>query len=229
MWIRGKDRKSLGWSLPELMVSLSVFALALGMVFVLFQKCYQTFHFLQQRQSLQAQVLRVSGLLEADFRQSHLYSVGVQPRSATVDGLAVRQDAVSCLTLDNWSRKANFIENTGIPKWNQYVIYLVEPSRPKELQRWTYQPSPRPPRIWLPVAPLSDMFGISQDKLVGRRTLCESVLAWECEVDLSKEVVVQTLRLRSVVGRRGIDDKKAAESFEARFRWAPKNTLPKVS
>lgn len=228
MWT-SRARNYSGWSLPELMVSLSVFALALGMVFVLFQKCYQTFNFLQQRQSLQAQVLRVSGLLEMDFRQSHLYSVGIQPRSTMVDGHSVRQDAVSCLALDSWSKAGNFTGDAGIPKWNQYVIYLVEPSRPKELQRWTYQPKAKPPRTWLPVAPLSDMFGISQDKLVGRRTLCESVLAWECEVDLSKEVVVQTLRLRSVVGRRGIDDKRASESFEAKFRWAPKNTLPKVS
>lgn len=217
--------QQLGGTLSELLVAVSVFAIALGAMFMLFHKSYQSFHFLEQRQSVQSQALRISSALEADFRLTHLYSVGVERNTITVGGQSVRRDKVCCLLVDDWQDPDNFHDANGIPIWNRYAIYRTDLEDNGSLERIVYDPPGARP---LPVASLEDLSTLNNNRVRNRQLLCENVLSWQCDVDTTRQVVTQTLLLRKEGARRGLDQKKIEESFEARFRWAPKNTVPRV-
>lgn len=196
---------------------------AMGAMFVLFQKSYQSFHFLEQRQSVQSQVLRITAVLEADFRATHLVSVGIEPRQITVAGETVHRDLVSCLGLNDWLAPGNFEPLYGIPIWNQYAVYLSDLQDTGSLQRVTVSHLPGP------VAPLTGMASLESSTITGRQTLCDNLLSLEASVDMASQTVQQTIRLRTRNGgHRGLAAGSTSESFEARFRWSPKNTIPKL-
>ncbi len=223
-----QDRRRItGGTLIEVLVALSIFLGFLAAMFVLFEKGYQAFRFLDQRQSVQGQVLRISTALEADFRVSHLGSIGIEGSQVMVDGQLQPRAMVSCLTLNDWRDPANFQSGTGIPKWNRYAVYRSSSDPQGTLERLLIRPSSIPTE-GLPVAPLLGLATLTGPEIVGRQTLCQDVLAFECVLDLVGERVLQTLRLRRDVGRRGLDAGAASESFEARFSWLPRNTIPRI-
>lgn len=216
------DRRR-GGTLIEVLVSVFVFMFVMAAVFVLFQKSYQSFHFLEQRQSVQSQVLRITSVLETDFRATHLASVGIEPRQITVAGESLHRDLVSCLGLNDWLAPGNFEPLYGIPLWNQYAVYVSDLEEIGTLQRVVVSHLPGP------VAPLTGMSTLDSSVISGRQTLCDNLLSLEASVDYASQTVHQTLRLRSKKGgARGVAAGAASESFEARFRWSPKNTLPKL-
>jgi hypothetical protein len=218
-------RRAAGGTLIEVLVAVSIFMIAMGAMFVLFQQSYQGFHFLEQRQSVQSQVLGISSALEADFRLTHLASVGVEPRSLLVGGETVHRDLVSCLTLDDWLKPANFDDQTGIPKWNRYAVYLSSLDGEGTLERVVYRPPGSSGQ--LQVTPLTGMDALNSNGIKSRQLLCENLLSMQCSIE-SNRVLLQTLRLLKKGAGRGLDNNKTSESFEARFRWVPKNTVPKI-
>jgi hypothetical protein len=216
-----------GGTLLEVLVAISIFMFALGSMFVLFQKSYQSFHFLEQRQSVQSQVLRISSALEADFRVTHFNSVGVENDQILVAGQSLRRDRVCCLSVNDWLDVANFDLATGIPRWNQYIVYLSGLEENGSLERVVFRPD-AVALTGLPAVALGDLASLSPSRIRGRQKLCDNVHAFECSLDLSRKLVTQTLRLRRKGARRGLDEKAVEESFEARFQWMPKNTVPKL-
>lgn len=212
-----------GGTLIEVLVSISVFLFVMAAVFVLFQKSYQSFHFLEQRQSVQSQVLRITSVLEADFRATHLASVAVHPRQIAVGGENEHRDLVSCLGLDDWLAADNFEPLYGIPIWNQYAVYLTDLQDASSLQRVTVS------RAAGPVTQLTGMGSLDPKDIKSRQTLCDNLLSFEASVDITSQTVQQTIRLRTRKGaQRGLASSGGSESFEARFRWSPKNTIPKL-
>ena len=220
----GGARRSLrGGTLIEVLVSISVFMFVMAAVFVLFQKSYQSFHFLEQRQSVQSQVLRITSVLEADFRATHLVSIGIEPRQIAVGGQNVHRDFVSCLGLDDWLAADNFEPLYGIPIWNQYAVYLTDLQDTSTLQRVTVSRAPGP------VTRLTGMASLDPADVKSRQTLCDNLLSLEASVDIASQTVEQIIRLRTRKGaQRGLASGASSESFEARFRWSPKNTIPKL-
>lgn len=223
-----RPRGSGGGTLIEMLVAIGIFLVATGAMFVLFQKGYQSFHFLEQRQSLQSQVLRITGALEADFRLTHFNSVGIDQDQTTVGSGTEPRDRVSCLGVDDWGNSANFSTGTGIPRWNQYAVYIATREEMGRLERVVFEPAGGALGSGLPVAPLGPMANLDPDRVQSRQMLCENVLAWDCWLEPTRLMVNQVLRLRKKGGRRGLDDMAAEESFEARFRWVPKNTVPRL-
>jgi type II secretory pathway component PulJ len=214
--------------LLEALVAIGIFMFAMGAMFVLFQKAYQSYHFLEQRQSVQSQVLRITGALEADFRVTHLGSVGIENDQTLVAGQVEQRDRVGCLSVDDWQDPDNFYPDTGIPRWNQYTVYIASLDEVGTLERVVYRPDPPALGTSLPIVALGGLNVLEVDRIHGRQRLCENLLSWECSLDGSGQMVNQVLRLRGSGTKRGVDANATTESFEARFRWVPKNTVPKL-
>ena len=117
----GSSLNSRGATIAELLVSVAIFSIALVGIFLIFRKSYQSYHFLEKRQSLQVEMLRLKALLKADFQLSHFRSIGVSTKTGSYEGKDVRRDNVSCLILDDWKLDSNYHPGTLAPRWNQYA------------------------------------------------------------------------------------------------------------
>ncbi len=210
-------------SLPELLLGFGIFLLFLGGVFGLFTRGYQAFQFLTDRQSIQGQLLRIKGVMEADFRMSHFRSVGREQRTATVEGHEVRRDIACCLILDDWQNPDNYRQPTGIPLWNRYAVYQTDENAEGQLLRLVVAPDRAFP---LRVRPLEELTNITEP-LVGRQLLSSNLRAFSCEPDRYMQEVVVSFELRQVGGQRGVDYRKTSEAFKAVFHWTPNNTVPR--
>ena len=225
-WFAGGAR---GATLIELMVSLSIFSLALAGVFLLFRNSYQALHFLQNRQSVQQQMLKIKGWLHADFDLSHLRSIAVDPIPITLDDKNYRRDLVSCLALDDWRDKDSFHDITNMPLWNRYVLYQATDEEEGELVRLVLRRIKPPATGFLPFRPLEDLRGHTGFEVESRHQLSKNLLQYECEVSDADQDVRFNVKLLRRAGARGVDAKRAQESFEGVFRITPKNTHPKLS
>lgn len=218
------DRRR-GAALPELLFALSIFSLFLVGVFGLFGRGFAAFSFLQDRQSLHGELLRMKTTLGTDFRLTHFSSVGVEPRTATVNGQAVQRDNVCCITLDDWKAPSNF-DGLGLPVWNRFFVYQCSTARDTtRLDRFqidTGQPLP------LRVAPLVGLDGFGTAQATGRLLVTDHLESFACTRDVALQEVTQTVRLRKRGGLRGSGIKKSDEVVEAIFRWVPVNTVPRL-
>lgn len=223
---RKRKRGEGGATLAELLVALGVFSAAMVGMFALFSKSYQSYRFLLERQSLQSQVVALSQSLEADFRRTHFATIRLEPVTRTVGGVEVQRDRVSCLGLDNWFDPDNFAPMTAIPRWNQHLVYRCQGEDSARLERLVFRPAGS---ASLPVRPLNlPLDSLPEAGIWGRRVLAEDVFSWGCRLQVVGQSIEQTVQLRRATGRRGLDDQSSVESLEARFRWSPQNTIPKL-
>jgi hypothetical protein len=213
-------RARRAFTLPELLLGFGVLLVFMGAVVGLFTRGYQSFHFLQSRQSVQGQVLRLKGVLEADFRRTHYRSVGVEKHQVLVDGQSQSRDQICCLGLDNWSEPGNFKASTGIPIWNRYIVYQTSTEPEGRLERLVVEPGGP-----LRVRPLDNLS--APPGVVGRQLLSSNLLGFACQVDAYEQDVQVTFELRETGGARGVDQNRINETFKAVFRWVPNNTVPK--
>lgn len=214
-----------GFALPELLFALAIFSIFLVSIFGLFSRGYRAFNFLEDRQSIQGELLRLQNTLRSDFRLTHLSSVGVEVQNSTSFGQPVRRDNICCVTLDDWRDSNNFDPATSIPLWNRYYVYQCDTANVGRLERLLVDPGlPLPLRA----QPLNGLGTIAGNQVVGRLLLSDNLESFECLRDTARQEVVQTVRLRKRGGRKGDGLKKADNVFEAEFRWIPINTVPRL-
>lgn len=216
-----------GATVIELIVSVAIFAIALGGIFLLFRKGYQSYHYLEKRQSLQVEMLKIKAYLKADFQLSHFRSIDVTTRVGTYvktgtqgsETMDVRRDNVSCLILDDWRNKSNYHNVTLAPRWNQYAAYITQADR-TTLVRRVFQTGSE-----FPVQPLPSLtaYGVVQSQL-----LSENLVSLEGELNFDSRDLLVEIELGRSLGSRGIDDKRSFESYEGIFRFTPLNTQPKL-
>jgi type II secretory pathway pseudopilin PulG len=208
-----------GATIAELLVSVAIFSIALTGIFLLFRKSYQAYHYLEKRQSLQVELLRIKAQLKADFGLSHFRSLGATMKMGTFDGKDVRRDDVSCLILDDWRDESNYHNITRAPRWNQYVAYSTQRER-TTLTRLVFQDGSR-----FQIQPLPSLTTYG---LVNSQLLTENLLSLEGEVNYNTRDLVLTIELGRYLGARGVDEKRVFENYQGVFRFSPKNTQPKL-
>lgn len=212
-----------GFSLTELFLGTLVFFAFLGLALSFLTRGYQAFHFLQTRQSLQGEALRLKTVLEADFGRTHFRSIGVQPHSITVDGETLDRHLANCVSLDHWGDPDNYRDMTGIPIWNRNVIYRSSGEELGRLERLAVGPSDPGP---LRAHPLREM-ETPEGPILGRQVLTANLRSFRVEPDVYLQEVVISLELKGLGSRRGLDQHKADELFRAEFHWTPNNTVPR--
>lgn len=211
-----------GFSLPELLLGFGIFMLFLGVVFGLFTKGYQAFHFLNTRASVQGEALRLKSVLEADFRMTHYRSIGREHRDVLVEGQNKDRDQACCLILDDWLDTANYRDATGIPLWNRYAVYQTSLEPEGRLERFVVGPLGTVP---MRVRPLENLSVLAEPR--GRQLLTSNLVSFTCQGDVYRQDVEVTFELKESGGRRGLDQNATGETFKAVFRWTPNNTVPR--
>lgn len=203
----------------ELLVSVAIFSIALTGLFLLFRKSYQAYHYLEKRQSLQVEMLKVKAQLKADFLLSHFRSLGVISKTGTFEGKDVARDDVSCLILDDWRDESNYHTITRAPRWNQYAAYSTKKKK-TTLTRLVLQDGSR-----FPIQPLPTLTSYG---LVNSQLLSENLLSLKGEINYDTRDLAITIELGRYLGSRGVDDKRVFENYQGVFRFTPQNTQPKL-
>lgn len=217
-------RQYRGMSLPELLLALAVFSVFIGVMFHLFQQGYQAFGFLSARQSLQGQALRLKMVLSDDLTKTNFRSFGTLERTTVVDGETVSRDDACCLTLSDWTQDDNFSEVGGIPKWDRYLVYQTTLNPEGKFDRLLVTPSdPLPLRI----RPLGSFDG-ELDGVIQRTALAENIHSFEVRADRLLQRIDVRVVLLKIGGKRGLDESATRESFEAAFRFTPRNTTGRL-
>lgn len=218
-------RRPVGATLPELVLGFGVFMLFLGGLFGLFTRGYQAFGYLSARQGVQGEMLRLKTLLQADFGATHFRSIGVEPRTASLEsGDNARRDQACCLTLRDWRDPDSYSEDLALPIWDRYVVYqtsLVEPT----IVRLAVQPPLAPPYR---IRPMANFATLTDENVVGRTRLSSRIRSFACELNRSSQEIEIEIVLEGDGVKRGVDASLGKRTVEARLRWTPSNTVPKL-
>lgn len=219
-----KGGRQRGATLAELALGFGIFVFFLGALFALFTRGYQAFHFLSGRQGLQGEFLRAKSILQADLGCTHFRSIGLEQRTSLVGSDTVRRDQVCCLTLRDWQDPASYDVELGIPLWNRYAVYQTSLDGPV-LTRIAVEPDDALPYR---IRPLDGFATIVDEYVTGRTELSSQLRSFACELDRGLQEITVTLVLESAGGKRGLDDNVSKELFEAKVKWTPSNTIPKL-
>ncbi|MBN9414290.1 MAG: hypothetical protein J0I12_02580 [Candidatus Eremiobacteraeota bacterium] len=109
----------------------ALFLGVMGIVFFFFRYGTRAFVTANQRQGVQADALRVMDGLQADLKRTASKSVlllNSSSRTRLIDTTTVHRDAVSLVSLKDWSDQnntENFDLNGSQPKWNRYWVYYA--------------------------------------------------------------------------------------------------------
>ncbi len=123
--------KRRAFSVLELTIACTLFLLLLGIVFFFFRYGARAFVTANQRQGVQADALRVMDGLQADLKRTASKSVLILNNSSRIrliEGVNVHRDALSLISLKDWSdpnNTENFDLSGSQPKWNRYWIYYA--------------------------------------------------------------------------------------------------------
>lgn len=223
------NKNSSGFSLLEAIVMMAVLSGLIGGVFMLFTYSVQGFNQALSRQGLSGENEAIRQKLTADFRPTHFATVGVVPRTTSLDdGTDVSRDAFSFATLSNWRDSGNFY-STGIPRWNRQVVYYPTREESGRLIRQVINTGPiTPPRPYSDLsANLSDLPESNAD-LEQSNVLSRNVLSLTVSRNDARQLLDITLKLR-VKGARAMGaNARVMESQEAVFSLEAFNTFPRL-
>jgi prepilin-type N-terminal cleavage/methylation domain-containing protein len=211
-----------GFSIIELMVTLSVLLALIGSVFFAFDYGTRGFYQSTRRQDAQAEMTKSYLKLKADLRQTHFRSVLVRERGSGDE----RRDAVCFSAVRDWRSPESFDSLNGLPKWDRYITYYGTPSG--SLVRSLLDPefpdySPFPFHGLSEADHLNETPGINEPELQsGYSVITTRLERFEASLDRDKEMVLVIMVLKTQEGR-------TAETSELQFDISPQNTWPRAS
>lgn len=133
-------RHRRGNTLAEVIVSMFVFVLILGLVFLLFGIGSRGFRTMETRQTAQNQLAAVRASLQRDLQVSHFYGVHLDDGgSFTVDGVSHPRHALSAVGLSDWDDPSK-VDEVGVPIWDQWVVYRATNKEKAEFMRHVVLP-----------------------------------------------------------------------------------------
>ena len=218
-----------GFSLLELIVSMSIMLLVSATAFFLFRTCTSNFQVGMTRQSLQSQLRRVATRLNLDVRQSSFYTIKESGATVSVDmepGLVnARRDSVSL------GRANGFDPVTGLTIWDHYTIYVATQEVPRG-RLVTY-------RVTTPATTEQKILGDFISSLISysmvpsskaeantTKTLTRDLHQFRVDLDPSNQMVVIRLAVRGQAGHTAEGRRSTAETAEMVFRYRAENTWP---
>lgn len=211
-------------SMVEVLIGLGVFSIFMTLMFKLLIQGYQAFSFLNTRQSVQSQVLRIKTLMSDDFEKTHFLSFARAVHNIMIDSLEVSRHDACCLVLSNWEDPNNFAQPDGVPLWDRYAVYKSSLDELGTLKRVVVTPDEPLP---LHIKPLDnlDSTGLGTIK---SQVLSDDLYSFEVKGEpYQQKVSVQVVLLKSG-GKRGLDDNKVRETFQANFQFNPRNTTGRL-
>ena len=129
----------LGATLIETLISVAVFSVLTGCVFVIFNIGNTNWNVSILRHDLQSGGRRASNVLERDLRSTDAKSIfdpvtggsscdtatSINPVGWGWGGGTIRRNTIGMVALDSWSNPNNFDSGNGLPIWNEYIFYVA--------------------------------------------------------------------------------------------------------
>lgn len=139
--------KLRGFSLVEMVLSMSLLSVFTLLLFLAFRDGTRTFNNVALRQGLEGEARRCTNVLEQSLRQSDLNCCELINTSARqrmgISGATVSRDAVSYVTLSRWWDESLF-DAGGRPQWDEYAVIYATLDNPGKLVRQLYRPPGSP-------------------------------------------------------------------------------------
>lgn len=132
------SRSRTGFTLTELLLSLTLLAMGIAVAFGIFDFGMYGFRIGIMRQSLQTEGRRTMSLLERDIRQSNLDGTS-SDLSNEVSAKEPRH-ALCLPGMDDWAFPGNF-NGLGDPQYNRYLLYYATLKTPGSLYRVEVDPA----------------------------------------------------------------------------------------
>ena len=224
---RGGGGKASGFTLIELIISMSMFLLLLGLIFLLFGIGSKGFRTVEARQGAQNQLAAVRSAFQNDLQVSHFY--GVRPGRSTsylINGVEQRRDSLSAVALSDWEDRDEF----GLPDWDYWAYYRVTNEEHGQLIRHKVRPEPGqhgpdllreadlPAGIELSAQPFNPAWG----KIKQTQVLARSVRSMTVALDQAERAVEISL----TVEQKTDEKNPKPDVITATFYIKPHNTVP---
>jgi type II secretory pathway pseudopilin PulG len=222
-----KRRRTLGLSLIELLISMTMFGLLLGAVFLLFDVGSRGFRTVESRQGAQNQLAAVRAAVQTDLQVSHFYGIHLDTsNSLFIEGEEEPRHALSAVGLSDWSQRDQF----GVPNWDQWVVYRVTHEPEGQLVRHLVSPrgGERGRQLLKPVSNLNQRartvapYEVAWGDPVLPNVLARGVRSLQARLDQEQRAVELAL---TIVQKTDERDPKP-DVITATFYVKPHNTVP---
>lgn len=244
-----------GFSLLELVVSMTLLSVLSVLTFSLFAQGSSLFRLGSSRGNLQTEMRRLIASMGREITHSSFYSCASltsAPLSVEPGGPGqtrwVQRDTLSCAALRDPLASASYDPQSGLARWDCYTIYLATDEVPQgKLLRFrvdspfdtagpTTESTPlRGQRNGLPydtLAPLVTAYPAStSDTPVlpdTTRLLTSQLLEFQAGAETSTQLVRVRVVLRGEEGRITQGHHTTAELLEGKLTFKPENTWPRL-
>jgi Prokaryotic N-terminal methylation motif len=217
-----------GFTLLELLISMSLLMVLLLLVFGAFDLGTRIFQESSVRQSAETQLRSIKVLMERDAKLANFWYTNEVSRPS-VDG---QRDALSLPSVSDWKDPASYDAATRRPLWDRYIVWYATLGPKGSLYRQVVEPTLAGPSLIAPYgalsANLSDSNPLSNADVVFSRVLSENVLDFEVTTKYQNGTVQAKVRLLSEGGKRAMGSDRTQDNLEVTLVFQPKNTWPAI-
>lgn len=224
---RVRARSFSGVTLIELLISMGMFVLLLGTVFLLFGIGSRGFRTVEARQGAQNQLAAVRSSLQNDLQVSHFYGIHLDTTNTIpIAGVEQPRDAISAVTLSDWDHRDQF----GVPDWDQWVLYRVTYEEQGQLLRHVVLPEPgqhgrallRPAGGLADVARTVAPYNPAWDRVSPPQVLARGVRSFAARLDQQQRAV----EIAVTIEQKTAPENPKPDVVTATFYIKPHNTVP---
>jgi hypothetical protein len=228
--LRSRARQQHGFQLAELLMSILIFSLVLGVCMYAASAGFRMFAEGSSRQVLQRDARAIFTWLRRDVGLSNL--IRCQRVKRLKDGIGPdRRDVLGVAAMDSWQQPLA-VDELGLPAWNRLVVYMATPNQNGLLLRQSYQPSGAYSAP-LDANEVSAMVGGIANGPVGafnvkdQRRLSGSVRSFAVELSESRNTAVFDLILTEATVEGG-SGRARDEVLQIQTTIFPHNTWPRL-
>jgi hypothetical protein len=216
-----------GFQLAELLVSVFIFAIVVGICFYAAAAGFRIFAHTTGRQTLQRDARAIFAWLQRDVGLSNLVRCDREARPTGSD----RRDVLAVAALDSWQQPIA-VDSLGLPAWNRVVVYQAMSSR-NILLRQLFSPATSPIPTPLEFATVDDIVDKIVDGTVGvynpidQRRLTSSLRSFSVELSEPRNTAVFNLILSEATVEGG-SGRARNEVLQVQTTIFPRNTWPRL-
>lgn len=214
-------RLSSGFQMVELLISVTIFVLVVGLCFYAASAGFRIFAHTTSRQSLQRDSRAIFTWLQRDVGLSNL----IRCHSVQRDNLGDRRDALAVAAMDSWQQPIA-TDSLGLPRWDQLVVYVATREPQGRLLRQEFTPTIIPLQPSNVVSMLGSAIGGTLNSEDQRR-LSGSVKSFSVELSEARNRAVFDLILTEITVDAG-GGRPRVESLQVQTTIFPRNTWPRL-
>ena len=223
-----------GFTIVEALITVLVFSLFMGAVFIIFDIGLTGFETSVARQGVQNDARRLGLYVDKELRSSNLVSFFVEDgvtRELNLEGRDVHRDALCFVSVKNWRNEA-FDPLAVEPRWDSYVCYYATRGYPVgRLIRSVIEPPPEEigPWPWEGLTGTFDTYFNDDPTLNGPaqtsfRVIANNVQEFRVVASTGGGKVHMRLRLREQTARFRSSGDRIGSTFELNYSVTPYNT-----